>query len=297
MRKPRILLIGAGRFGMHYVRLLTQLHEEGAVTFVGVVVKTVEHAAQLAEDQRIEVFAEYDAVSLASVDMVFVVTPVDTHFEIVSDCIPHADVFVEKPMTQTLEEARQLDALAEEYNRVLMIGHIFRFHPVTQKLRSLLKEESPLNIEGVFVNSIDTDLGRPIAMELLHLFDIVDYLYQPEVTSVHATSSNRTMEVSVTHNTIGDATYRLGWEGVEKRRRLKIVYEDIYIDGDFLRNRVVVQKGDEVHSYECETTEDALRSEIEAFIYKTRDMVSPQTAMRSMDIALKAQACTNLNNI
>jgi UDP-2-acetamido-3-amino-2,3-dideoxy-glucuronate N-acetyltransferase len=77
---------------------------------------------------------------LGKVDCVAVVTPAQTHFPICREFLEAGkDVFVEKPITLTSHEARQLTELAERNKRLLQVGHIFRFDPASQWLREAIQ--------------------------------------------------------------------------------------------------------------------------------------------------------------
>jgi predicted dehydrogenase len=130
-----VLLIGLGRWGANHVRVLRQ---------IGITV----WAADLSAERRRWVVAQgvepahavedYRAV-LDRVDAVDVVTPADSHLSIAEACLRAGKpCFIEKPLTQTAAEGRRLVATALETGRVVQVGHIFRFHPVTATLQAAL---------------------------------------------------------------------------------------------------------------------------------------------------------------
>jgi len=74
------------------------------------------------------------------VDGVIVVTPAQSHFPLCQEFLKAGkDVFVEKPITLTSPEARQLTELAEKRQRILQVGHIFRFDPASEWLREAVQ--------------------------------------------------------------------------------------------------------------------------------------------------------------
>jgi predicted dehydrogenase len=78
-------------------------------------------------------------VVLDRVDAVDVVTPADSHLAIAETCLRAGKhCFVEKPLTRTAAEGRRLVATARETGRVVQVGHIFRFHPVTAVLEAAI---------------------------------------------------------------------------------------------------------------------------------------------------------------
>src|SRR5262249_37579008 len=77
--------------------------------------------------------------ALDHVDAVDLVTPADSHLAIAETCLRAGKpCFVEKPLTRTAAEGRRLVAVARETGRVVQVGHIFRFHPVTATLSAAL---------------------------------------------------------------------------------------------------------------------------------------------------------------
>jgi UDP-N-acetylglucosamine 3-dehydrogenase len=84
--------------------------------------------------------ADYRA-ALTAVDAVDIVTPADSHLEVGTACLGAGrHCLIEKPLTVTADEGRRLVAAADRARRVVQVGHIFRFHPVTAALRAALGE-------------------------------------------------------------------------------------------------------------------------------------------------------------
>src|SRR3989442_14943491 len=70
--------------------------------------------------------------ALGAVDAVDIVTPADSHLALASACLAAGrHCLIEKPLTASAAEGRRLVAAADEAGRVVQVGHIFRFHPVT----------------------------------------------------------------------------------------------------------------------------------------------------------------------
>src|SRR5712691_1339117 len=130
-----VLLVGLGRWGEKHLRVLRQ---------IGVTVWAADVSAarrQWAIGQGVEpahAVDDYQAV-LDRVDAVDVVTPADSHLAIAEACLRAGKhCFIEKPLTLTAAEGRRLVATARETGRVVQVGHIFRFHPVTAALEAAL---------------------------------------------------------------------------------------------------------------------------------------------------------------
>lgn len=93
-----------------------------------------------------------------SLDAVVVCTPPETHFDIVSTCLEHGlDVLVEKPLATDVGEARALVELADNLDRVLMVGHIGAYNPAVAELRSMIDDGSLGKI--AYIDAVRVGLG------------------------------------------------------------------------------------------------------------------------------------------
>ena len=81
-----------------------------------------------------------DVLANKSIDAVTIATPANTHFSLVRKALQAGlDVFVEKPLALKPEEGEELAELAQEQDRILMIGHILRYHPAIEKAKELIE--------------------------------------------------------------------------------------------------------------------------------------------------------------
>lgn len=135
----RLGLLGTGYWGANHLRVLKALVDAGRLE--SVVVADVDAARARAAAKEVGCDAATPEAMLrdAGVQAVAIVTPTATHFDLARKALlagKHA--LVEKPMTQRATEARELVALAQRAGRVLMPGHLFRYHPGIVALRGAL---------------------------------------------------------------------------------------------------------------------------------------------------------------
>src|ERR1043165_7165971 len=133
----KVFLLGLGRWGVNHLRNLRGMPVELYVAETES--KRLDPARKLglSESQLTTNFKELTG----KVDCVVVVTPAQTHFPICKEFLEAGkDVFVEKPITLTSKEARQLTELAEARQRILQVGHIFRFDPASLWLREAIQD-------------------------------------------------------------------------------------------------------------------------------------------------------------
>lgn len=122
---PRVGVVGAGSLGFHHIRILRDLP---GIRFAGFVETRRERAAEVEEQLGVAAHPTVAAL-LELADAVVIVVPTPAHFAVASEAIGRGKhVFIEKPMTTTLEEADKLLDLARERGVIIQIGHIERFN-------------------------------------------------------------------------------------------------------------------------------------------------------------------------
>ncbi|MFA6105019.1 MAG: Gfo/Idh/MocA family oxidoreductase [Patescibacteria group bacterium] len=242
INKPRILLVGAGKFGWKHLLVWQKLASRGLVTFVGVVVRDPVIRKKVGA-LKVPVFSKLTDEILKTVDAVDIVTPAGTHFDLAKECLIHTNVFLEKPMTLSAQEARELNQIAAEKNRYLALGHIYRFNGAIQKLKKIMAASptKPFFIESTFVDipsKLPNDCG--ILFSDLHGFDILDYLLESSPELIYAIGSRRSATERFENNATVllrypnhvDAVVKLSWTAVPKTRSMTILFPDkrIFVD-------------------------------------------------------------------
>jgi predicted dehydrogenase len=240
---PRILLVGAGRFGREHLAEWRRLEATGEASLAGVVARRGEVAAGLERETGVRTYTGLSDTLLSSVDAVDIVTPPQTHAALVRRCLPWAHVFVEKPLATDPQEAADLVSHARRHGRVLAVGHLFRFHPLVQELARIVasRPDRPRGIDGRFVNPARERAGRDAAhFEFLHLFDVVDALFAVEPEVVVGRPHGELTRASVRYAGPMTATFEMGWCGDEPHRTLQLAYTDGRVLVDFIDNTVTM---------------------------------------------------------
>jgi UDP-N-acetylglucosamine 3-dehydrogenase len=184
----KVLLAGLGRWGEKHLRVL---HELGVEVWVAEPDESRRALARGAGVPPERVLAEAGP-ALHVVDAVDVVTPAETHLALARAALQAGRAcFVEKPLTATVAEAVTLRDLVAETGRVLQVGHVFRFHPVTQEVARRLASGTTGRIRycaGRFAG-----FKRPRAdggvtrNDAVHYFDLFAHLLGRRPTAVTAT--------------------------------------------------------------------------------------------------------------
>ncbi|MEM0961158.1 MAG: Gfo/Idh/MocA family oxidoreductase [Bacteroidota bacterium] len=153
----RVGQIGVGRWGRNVLRNLAALPAAEVVAVADPVDPALAEAARLVPAARASRDAD-DVLRDASIDAVAIATETPLHAQLAEAALDAGKhVFVEKPLAQTTEQAARLVVLAEERQRVLMVGHLLRYHPAFAYVERLVAEGTLGEIQYLY--SVRVNLG------------------------------------------------------------------------------------------------------------------------------------------
>jgi predicted dehydrogenase len=176
-------VIGVGYLGRFHAQKYAALE---TANLVGVYDNDLERAKEVANELNTKAYADIDAL-LSDVDAVTVAATTSAHYELCKKALnAGVHVHVEKPITSTSAEGRELCELADEKSLKLQVGHVERFNPalvaVKEKLKMPLFIEchrlAPFKPRGVDVNVV-LDL-------MIHDLDMILHLVDSEPAKVEA---------------------------------------------------------------------------------------------------------------
>lgn len=230
----RVAVIGLGYWGPNLVRAL-QASPDGRVAACCDV--DPERLAALRDLGGVRLTtAPGDLLTDPGIDAVAVATPASSHYCIVRDALcAGKHVFVEKPLTTSGPEAADLVRLAEATGRILMVGHLFAYHPAVQQLIDVVLRGQLGEVK--YVQSVRTSMGGWARRDtsivwdaLVHDVYILTALFggPPRVVSaVGGTYLNPGIEdvvqASFTYPGGSLACCFASWYAVEKARRMMVV--------------------------------------------------------------------------
>jgi UDP-2-acetamido-3-amino-2,3-dideoxy-glucuronate N-acetyltransferase len=136
-------LIGVGRFGKHYIRLLQKMK---GVKLVAVAAKTkdsLKEVSHLLKDDVLQLTNSDALLKMKTIDCVVIATPVSTHFAFAKKAIEAGkNILLEKPMVKNLAEAKKLKGIAKKSRKTFMVAHQFVYNDYVKYLKKEIKRGS-----------------------------------------------------------------------------------------------------------------------------------------------------------
>jgi predicted dehydrogenase len=235
---------------------------------------------------------------------VSIVVPTRLHYEVARDfLIAGIDVLVEKPMTATLEEGRELVSLARQKELVLQVGHLERFNPAIRKLEGVIREPRFVECHRLapFVER-GTDVDVVLDL-MIHDIDVIASLVDAPINGVEAvgvpvlTDKPDIANARITFSNGCIANVTSSRVSMKRERKIRFFQADAYISIDYDQRRAQIfrkpQKGAGWLDIRAETIEirdgDALADEIDSFLEsvrtRSRPLVSGEDGLKALEIA------------
>lgn len=308
----RIGVFGAGHLGKFHLNNWKEIPD---IDLVGFYDPDDDTASQVSEKYQLPRFLDADAL-MDACDAIDVVAPTTYHFEWCEKAIKKGKhVFVEKPLANTMNEARQLVNLVNESGVKLQVGHVERFNPAFLAIKDM--ELKPMFIEVhrlAQFNPRGTEVSVILDL-MIHDIDIVLSIVKSDVKNISASG------VGVITETPDIANVRIEFHNgcvanltssrfsMKKMRKMRIFQKDAYIGIDFLnkKSEIIKLKGPQdsnVFAFDIETPSgkktiavanphvpevNAIKQELEEFrnsiLNNTKTIVSEIDGLMAMDVA------------
>jgi predicted dehydrogenase len=241
----KIGVLGAGHLGKIHIKLLKEIKDFELVGFYD---SSAEARQQVENEFHIKAFSTYDEM-MEQVDSIDVVTPTLFHYESASRAIKRSKhVFIEKPLTNTLEEAKSLLALSKEADVKVQVGHVERYNPAFVAARPYC--DQPMFVEThrlAQFNPRGTDVSVVLDL-MIHDIDIVLSTVRSSIKRISASG------VAVVSETPDIANARIEFDNgcvanltssrisMKNMRKTRFFQRDAYISVDFLEKQVYVTR-------------------------------------------------------
>jgi predicted dehydrogenase len=239
----KIGVLGAGHLGKIHIRLIKEIE---AYELVGFYDPDSDNAVKASEELGIKAFSSIDAL-IEAVDVVDIVTPTLSHYDCAAKALKSTKhVFIEKPITNTVEEAKSLMQLAEEANVKAQVGHVERFNPAFTA--ALPYFDKPMFIEGhrlAQFNPRGTDVSVVLDL-MIHDIDIILSVVKSNIRRISASG------VAVVSDTPDICNARIEFDNgcvanltasrisMKNLRKSRFFQKDAYLSVDFFEKKVEV---------------------------------------------------------
>ncbi len=308
----KIGLIGAGHLGKFHLNNWVVI--EG-VQVIGFCDTDDAVAKQVFEKYQLPRFDNAEKL-MDACDAIDIVAPTTVHFELCEAAIKKGKhVFVEKPLANTMDEARQLVKLAKEANIKFQVGHVERFNPAFLALKEYALQPMFIEVHRLAqFNPRGTDVSVILDL-MIHDIDIILSLVKSNVNYISANG------VAVMSDTPDIANVRIEFDNgcvanltssrisMKKMRKMRLFQKDAYIGIDFLEKKTEIIKQNtpgekNVFTFDIETNNgkktiaianpevkdvNAIKMELEEFrnaiLNNTDTPVSVVDGFRAMDVA------------
>ena len=292
----RVGVVGTGYLGRLHARVLSEMPEAHVAGFVepnDTVGAEVEASLGLRRFPSVAALAK-------EIDCAVIATPTIAHAEVARELLEAGcDVMIEKPITPTAVEARELIALAAERGRLIQVGHVERYNPAIVAVAEMVRGTRYFEAErlGVFVpRSLDVDVLLDL---MIHDLNLVLSLLRQKVVDIRAVGvpvltdkvDITNVRLELANGAVANLTAsRVSQERVRKQR---------FFGGDFYIS--VDTKEQEVKGYRMASHRDIqplsvavqhrepLRAENEAFLQcvreRTRPIVSGEDGLAAVELA------------
>ena len=295
--KIRIGVIGLGYLGkFHY-----QKYKASKLVKLTSVVDTNEDNNALVSEKSISKFKKYQDM-VDHVDAVSIVTPTSTHFKIAKYFLEKkVHVLLEKPMTETVAQAKKLNNIAKKNKCILQIGHLEQFNPAIRKIRKSNCKPQFIEVHRLCqfnprANDVDVVLDL-----MIHDIDIVLSLINKPIKNIEVSGKKiltkltdiENVRIKFDDNIVANLT--ASRISTKNERKMRIFSNSSYYSIDFINNELKHVVKDKKNSFKIKDFRfektDVLNEEINNFIRtclgKEKSMTTGYSGEEALIVAKK----------
>jgi predicted dehydrogenase len=241
----KIAVIGVGHLGKWHAEKYAASPD---CKLLAVVDNNPENAEQIAQKHGARAVSDYHDI-LSQVDAVSLTVPTSLHYKIARDILEAGiHCLIEKPITETIEEASTLIEIAQKNRLVLQVGHIVRFNSVMRDIKEML--QAPQFIESTRIapfTSRASDVNVIFDL-MIHDIDIILHLIDGPIKHISANG------LSVLSDSIDIANARIEFKNdcvanvtasrisQKHEQKLRIFQKDMYISADLLEKILSINR-------------------------------------------------------
>ena len=238
-------VIGAGHLGRIHLQILKDADFTKLSGFYDI---NESVRVEVSKQFNIKAFSNIDEL-LNSCDIVDIVTPTPSHFDYAKLALESSKhIFIEKPVTSTIEQSNELIKLAKQYNVKIQVGHVERYNPAYIEASKVISD--PLFIEThrlALFNPRGTDVSVVLDL-MIHDIDILLSIVKSPIKNIYASG------VNIISETADIANARIEFENssvanltasrisLKNMRKTRVFQKDAYVSIDFLEKKYEVIK-------------------------------------------------------
>ncbi len=306
MKPIKVAVIGVGHLGSIHARIYSQLE---SAQLVGVCDTWPERAQEIARQYATRPFTDFNQL-IGQAEAVSISVPTQEHFSIAKSFLAKGiHTLIEKPITQTTQEADHLLRLAEKTGSILQVGHVERFNAALVKTRTSLKNPRFVEVHRLApFQPRGTEVGVVLDL-MIHDIDILLWLVKNPIRKIEAvgvkvlTPFEDIANARITFMNGAVANLTASRISKEAMRKFRIFQTDAYVSIDFLGQSVDIfghNNGSIQHEKLSISGEEPLKAEISSFLNavqnKTTPPVSGQEAREALSVALKITRLIHKNH-
>ncbi|BAI60967.1 putative oxidoreductase [Methanocella paludicola SANAE] len=291
----RVGVIGAGAMGQNHIRMYSQMPN---VELVGISDIDNNRVNKLSKQFNTMGFTEYEELLKQDLDAVSIVVPTLLHKKVALAAInANTNLLVEKPISDTIENARTIVSAAQKENLTLMVGHIERFNPAVTKMKEIIDSGELGRVVSISARRVGPNNPRirdvGVILDIgVHDIDIISYLYNSPATEVYAIAGSEihphedhaTIMLRFNDNRAG--LVETNWLTPHKTRNFTVIGTEGVGYGDYIEEKVFIHDKDWIKEAKVEKKEP-LRCELEGFIHSCKYGDAPLTTGEDGINALK----------
>ncbi len=302
MQKLKAGVVGVGHIGKNHARVYTEL--------AGATLEAVYDVDQNAAQEIARKYRTRAATSLEEfaslVDVATIATPTPFHYEIGMELLSRGiHLLVEKPISTTTEQARELVERARAAGRVLQVGHIERYNPVMSALESQLTQARFIEAHRLSqYPGRSTDIGVILDL-MIHDLEIVLHLVNSRPVHVDAvgipvlSASEDIANARIRFENGCVANITASRVSPERLRKIRVFQHDTYLSLDYhaQSGQIYRKVGDSItmEKVQLEKAEPLmveLESFVECCVEGSRPKVSGYEAVAALELALEITRLT-----
>ena len=298
----KVGVIGVGTMGKHHARVYTGLSD---VELVGVADVDKEAVREVAERYNTEAFIEYRELLKRDLDAVSIAVPTFLHEKVAVDTAEAGvNMIIEKPIADTVENARKIIRSAHENEVKLMVGHIERFNPIIPVIQNSIGNTDIISIDIARVGPFPSRIGDVgVVIDLAtHDIDLIRYLTKSEFKKIYCLTSkniSRNEDIAILSFEMQNgvlAHITTNWLTPFKIREINIATKEKFIKGLFIHQKVsehskYKEDGSHIVKELSVPFAEPLQLELKAFLRAVRDdkepPISGEDGLQALEVAIE----------